>query len=88
MELKPKHCFEGTAIAFLSLGGFIKAAEEQKIFRRTKISLGTILLIILVLILIGALLTWGYSGDWEYEPSELISVIFIVLLILFLMGCL
>ncbi|MBP6952586.1 MAG: DUF3309 family protein [Alphaproteobacteria bacterium] len=51
-------------------------------------SLGTILLIILVLILIGALLTWGYSGDWEYEPSELISVIFIVLLILFLMGCL
>jgi hypothetical protein len=31
--------------------------------------LGTILLILLVLVLIGALSTWGYSGSWGYGPS-------------------
>jgi hypothetical protein len=49
-------------------------------------SLSTILLIILILILIGALPTWGYSTGWGYGPSGVIGVILIVILILVLLG--
>ena len=49
-------------------------------------SLGTILLIILILILIGALPTWGHSRGWGYGPSGLLGVIVIVILVLLLMG--
>ena len=48
--------------------------------------LGTILIVILILILIGALPTWGYSRGWGYGPSGILGVIAIVLLILVLMG--
>ena len=47
---------------------------------------GTIILIILILLLIGALPTWGYSGGWGYGPSGILGVILIVVLILVLMG--
>jgi hypothetical protein len=50
------------------------------------VSLGTILLIILILILIGALPTWPYSGDWGYYPSGGLGFIVIVLIILVLVG--
>jgi hypothetical protein len=49
-------------------------------------SLGTILLIILILILIGALPTWGHSRSWGYGPSGIVGVIVVILLILLLMG--
>ncbi len=49
-------------------------------------SLGTILLIILVLVLIGALPTWPYSSSWGYAPGGIIGVIFIILLVFVLMG--
>ena len=48
--------------------------------------LGTILLIILVLALIGALPTWPYSGGWGYYPSSGLGLIVVVLLVLLLMG--
>ncbi|MGO1078473.1 DUF3309 family protein [Inquilinus sp. CA228] len=48
--------------------------------------IGTILLIILILLLIGAFPSWPYSSGWGYGPSGLLSVIVIVLLILVLMG--
>jgi hypothetical protein len=48
--------------------------------------LGTILLIILILLLIGALPRWGYSGSWGYGPSGLLGVVLIVVLILVLTG--
>jgi hypothetical protein len=48
--------------------------------------LGTILLIILILLLIGALPTWGYSRGFGYFPSGILGVILIVVLILVLMG--
>jgi len=44
-------------------------------------SLGTILLIILILILIGALPTWPYSAGWGYYPSSGLGVVVIILLI-------
>ena len=48
--------------------------------------LGTILLILLVLILIGALPSWPYSRGWGYYPSGGAGLILIVIVILLLMG--
>jgi hypothetical protein len=49
-------------------------------------SLGTILLIILILILLGVVPTWPYSSGWGYGPSGLVGVIVVILLILVLLG--
>ncbi len=49
-------------------------------------SLGTILLIVLVLILIGIIPAWPHSRSWGYGPSGAIGVIVVILLILALMG--
>ena len=49
-------------------------------------TLGTILLIILILILIGALPTWGHSREWGYMPSGVVGVIVIVLIVLLFTG--
>jgi hypothetical protein len=49
-------------------------------------SVGTILLIILILILIGALPTWGHSRGWGYGPSGILGIVVVVLLVLLLMG--
>jgi hypothetical protein len=46
----------------------------------------TILIIILVLVLLGALPTWGHSRNWGYGPSGLLGVVLIILVILLLMG--
>jgi Protein of unknown function (DUF3309) len=48
--------------------------------------MGTILLIILILILVGALPTWPYSSGWGYYPSGGVGLIVIILIILLLMG--
>jgi hypothetical protein len=48
--------------------------------------LGTILIIVLILILVGALPTWRHSQSWGYAPSGLLGTILIVVLILFLLG--
>lgn len=48
--------------------------------------LGTILLIILILILIGALPTWPHSRSWGYYPSGGVGLVLIILVILLLMG--
>lgn len=49
-------------------------------------SLGTILLIVLILMLIGVIPTWPHSRGWGYGPSGGVGLILIILLILFLMG--
>jgi Protein of unknown function (DUF3309) len=46
----------------------------------------TILIIILILILIGALPTWGYSRGWGYYPGGIVGVILIIIIILALTG--
>jgi hypothetical protein len=48
--------------------------------------MSTILLIILILLVIGALPTWPYSSGWGYYPSGGLGLILIILLILVLMG--
>ena len=49
-------------------------------------TLGTILLILLILILIGALPTWNYSRNWGYGPSGIGGVLVLILIILLLTG--
>ena len=48
--------------------------------------LGTILLIILILLLIGALPTWPYSSGWGYYPSGGLGLVVVIILLLLLMG--
>jgi hypothetical protein len=49
-------------------------------------TLGTILLIVLILILIGALPTWPHSRSWGYWPSGGLGVVVLVIIILLVMG--
>ena len=49
-------------------------------------SVGTILLIILILLLIGAVPSWGYSRGWGYGPSGILGVVLIIVIILLLTG--
>jgi len=48
--------------------------------------LGTVLLIILILLLIGALPRWGYSTGWGYYPSGGIGIVLLIIIILLLIG--
>ena len=48
--------------------------------------LGTILVILLILLLIGALPRWGYNSGWGYGPSGLLGLILIVIIILAGLG--
>jgi hypothetical protein len=48
--------------------------------------LGTILLVILILLLLGALPTWGYSSGWGYYPSGGLGLILLIVIILLVLG--
>jgi hypothetical protein len=48
--------------------------------------LGTILIIVLILLLVGALPSWPYSSGWGYGPSGLLGTVLVVLLVLVLLG--
>jgi hypothetical protein len=48
--------------------------------------LGTILLIVLILMLIGAIPTWGHSRNWGYAPSGGLGTVLLILVVLMLLG--
>lgn len=48
--------------------------------------LGTILIIVLILALIGGLPSWGYSRSWGYGPSGALGLILVVVIVLILVG--
>ncbi len=48
--------------------------------------IGTVLLIILVLLLLGAIPAWPHSRGWGYAPSSTLGVVVVVLIVLLLMG--
>jgi hypothetical protein len=50
------------------------------------VSIGTILLIVLVLVLVGAIPAWPHSKSWGYGPSGIVGLIVVVLLILLVLG--
>ena len=49
-------------------------------------SLGTILLIVLILMLIGVIPTWPHSRSWGYAPSGVLGLVVVVIFVLLLMG--
>lgn len=55
-------------------------------FGRLQMSIGTILLIIVILLLIGAIPAWPHSRSWGYAPSGGLGLVLLILLILFLLG--
>ena len=63
--------------------GALQADASQ---RRRPMPLGTILLIILIVLLVGALPTWPYSGGWGYYPSGGLGLVLVIVLILLLLG--
>ena len=48
--------------------------------------MGTLLIVLLILILIGALPTWPHSSSWGYYPSGGVGLVLLILIILFFMG--
>ena len=54
--------------------------------RREKNMLGTILIVVLILVLIGVLPAWPHSRNWGYYPSGGIGLILVILLVLLLLG--
>jgi Protein of unknown function (DUF3309) len=48
--------------------------------------LGTILLIVLILMLIGVIPTWPHSKSWGYAPSGVVGLVVLIILVLLLMG--
>ncbi len=48
--------------------------------------MGTILLIILIVLLLGALPTWPYSGEWGYYPSGGLGLILLIVIVLLVLG--
>lgn len=49
-------------------------------------NIGTVLLIVLILILVGALPTWPHSRSWGYYPTGGLGLVILILLVLILMG--
>ena len=49
-------------------------------------SLGTILLIVLILLLVGAIPSWPHSRSWGYAPSGVLGLVVLIIVVLLLMG--
>ncbi len=49
-------------------------------------TLGTILLIVLILLLVGVIPSWPHSRSWGYGPSGLLGVVLVIVIVLLLMG--
>ncbi len=58
---------------------WIPKSEEE-------IMLGTVLIVLLVLFLVGALPTWNYSRSWGYFPSGGLGLVLVIVVILLLLG--
>jgi hypothetical protein len=54
--------------------------------KERSMSVGTILIIVLILILVGVLPTWPHSRQWGYTPSGVLGAVVVILIILFLLG--
>jgi hypothetical protein len=61
-------------------------AASMAALKEKHMSVGTILLIVLIVLLIGALPSWPYSSSWGYYPSGGLGLVVLVLLVLVLMG--
>jgi hypothetical protein len=49
-------------------------------------SIGTILLVVLILILLGVIPMWPHSREWGYAPSGIVGLLLVILIVLFVLG--
>jgi hypothetical protein len=61
-------------------------ALETLFFGSNAMTLGTILIIVLILMLLGLVPTWPHSRSWGYGPSGALGLILVVVIVLFLLG--
>jgi hypothetical protein len=76
----------GTNVAFL--GGQANSLEQQAFESAEggRENMGVVIIVLLVLLLVGALPTWPYSGGWGYYPSGGLGLVLLIVLILALAG--
>jgi hypothetical protein len=84
MDLQLDYRFALVLVTPLTASEESLVAVRPIIVRRSFMS--TILIIVLVLLLIGALPTWPYSSGWGYYPSGGLGLVVLVLVVLLLMG--
>jgi hypothetical protein len=70
----------------IALNARLPLGRGATIIKGAKEMLSTVLIVILVLLLIGALPAWPYSGSWGYAPGGLLGAILVVVLVLALLG--
>jgi hypothetical protein len=81
-----------TAIALVLIARFVIVVASSEAVQLgvneagDAMSLGTILIIILILVLLGVIPTWGHSRAWGYGPSGIVGLILIIVIILALLG--
>jgi hypothetical protein len=66
--------------------GFFVLATRDVAKHRKGLPMGLLLLIILIVLLMGGLPTWGYSRSWGYGPSGGLGLVLVIVLVLLLMG--
>jgi hypothetical protein len=76
-------CNAATATPHMCVASLQFASASK---RRQLMTLGTILIILLILALVGAIPNWGYSRGWGYGPSGIVGVILVVVVVLALLG--
>ncbi len=59
---------------------------DRKSPEEPTMSIGTILLVVLILMLVGVLPVWPHASSWGYGPSGIVGVVLVIILVLFLMG--
>jgi Protein of unknown function (DUF3309) len=64
----------------------VQASKSRTTKHENEVTMYTILVIILILLLIGALPTWPYSSGWGYYPSGGLGVILLIIIVLMLLG--
>src|SRR3954465_12736929 len=73
--------------AGLASRGTVRYRRREMQGRKEKaMSLGTLLLIVVVLLLIGAVPSWPYSRSWGYGPSGILGVVVLIVVLLVVMG--
>lgn len=70
----------------MELGGALCVYNQTHHNRDEASMLSTILIVLLILVLIGALPRWGYSSGWGYGPGGLVGVILLIVIVMALAG--
>jgi hypothetical protein len=65
---------------------FMRKRVRSGLKKEEAMSLGTILIVLLILALVGVLPTWGYSNSWGYGPGGIVGLLLVIIIILALLG--